>query len=305
MNVCTSRCWDISLGEYKRWPTVALYEMWRNTIVRRILCVPSVFNWILPAYNLLWHVLCTGGGRGGIHLSVFPPHANVSFTNQTNGSALCSDRTFLLALSERHVIRCDQRGVSAIKIYNAFWMWVSSHQANINLKCHSMLGRMIVNVVIHRKGKQHYLHNTVCGADHPVRIMCALNEQNLNRPLLISGFLSFQFSIPQVPHSMFSCLVSPTSSSSHVSSVGEKINKPPNQVTCSRQTDGKLLTAEFEMWILFLWQYTWSCFGQEEEICGTFCRKITTRNSLNELTREPIFLEMSSFFCCHYTLQSN
>lgn len=65
-----------------------------------------------------------------------------------------------------------------------------------------MLGNIIVNLVIHRKEKQDYLDNTVCGADHPVRIMCALAEQNLNRPQLISGFLSPQFSIPQVPYSM-------------------------------------------------------------------------------------------------------
>lgn len=73
-----------------------------------------MFEYLLPC-NLLWHVLCTGGGRGGIRLSVFTPGANPSFSNQTNGSALCSGRIFLLALSERHVIHSDRRGVSTIQ----------------------------------------------------------------------------------------------------------------------------------------------------------------------------------------------
>lgn len=87
------------------------------------------------------------------------------------------------------------------KAYNTLWsagcfrnqnlkccmIWVSRHQANINLKHICMLGKIIVNLIIHRKEKQHYLHYTVCGADHSGRIICALTEQNLNRPQLISS----------------------------------------------------------------------------------------------------------------------
>lgn len=126
----------------------------------------------------------------------------------------------LLAPCERHVVRSDRRGALAIKIEKAFWISVSSDQANINIKSHSMLGKMTVNVVIHRKQKQHYLHHAVCGTDHPVRIICALTEQNLNRPQLISR-PTIIHSPGTILHVLVPCLFSPTSSSGHVSSVSE------------------------------------------------------------------------------------
>lgn len=124
---------------------------------------------------------CGGGRRGWIHLSVFPPCANVSFSNQTNGSVLCSGGTFLQVLSEKHVIHSDQRGFSAIKIENPFWMSVSSHMANINLKCHSMLGN--------DSTCGHSLHNMWGRSSCQDYRVCALTEHNLDRLISFPSIL--------------------------------------------------------------------------------------------------------------------
>lgn len=88
-----------------------------------------------------------------------------------------------------------------------------------------MLGKIVVNFGHSQKRKkQRCLHNAGCGADIPVGITCAPSEQNLNIPQLISGFLFFQFDIPQVPYFMFLYRVFflPTSFPSYVSPYSEK-----------------------------------------------------------------------------------
>lgn len=103
------------------------------------------------------------------------------------------------------------------------------------------------------------------------------------------SIISFLHSPGTILHVIVACLFSPTSSSCHVSSVSEKINRPTNQVTCSRYTnrqrrqERKLLTAEFEMW-RFSWQYFIlhrSCFGQQKKFVGHFTRNHNKRLLIN------------------------
>ncbi len=194
-------CWDISLDEWKLWFAGGIRREVRTIHPLRTMGSCTSLNTCCRIICYDMHCAQVEREKGFIPL-FFLRMPMYPFQIKQMGQPFVPAEYFYLPYLKGiwHALISRVFQQSKFKMLSGF-EWVGIRQIltwNI-----SMLGKIIVNAAIHRKEKQQYLHYTVCGADHPGRIICALTEQNLNRPQLISGFLPLQFSIPQVPYSMF------------------------------------------------------------------------------------------------------
>lgn len=107
-------------------------------------------------------------GRGGIHLCVLPPGANLTFSNQTNGSALLFwQNIFTWPVREA----CNTLWSARCFIWKAFSCeWVDIRQILTKKKNFHWADRSRQNdsTCGHSQKKKRQPRGTVCGLEHPV-----------------------------------------------------------------------------------------------------------------------------------------